>query len=153
MSNIKVSKEYNGKKGGTIYRGNTKATIYHVNGKEMLSEELHEYILEIIGDNTISARDLETKLKIGVKKVSTALAKMYHDGSVQNKIIDGRMHYFKTDRCMLQEILHPRPKFKELSRATYTEKYFIKRLNPDALKNKTRRKKGDPKNEYKKYGD
>lgn len=151
MSNIKVSKEYNGKKGGTIYRGNTKATIYQVNGKEMLSEELHEYILEIIGDNTISARDLEAKLKIGVKKVSTALAKMYHDGSVQNKIIDGRMHYFKTDRCMLQEILHPRPKFKELSRATYTEKYFIKRLNLTNTKS-PRRKRGE-KDIYKKYGD
>lgn len=152
MSNIKVSKDYNGKKGGTIYKGNTKATLYMVNGKEMLSEELDEYIMSIIGSQTINAKELDKTLKIGVKKVSTALARLYHDGLLQNSIYEGCKHYFKTERCLLQDILHPRPKFKELSRAKYDEKWFIKRLNLGGVGKKPRRKRGE-KDIYKKYGD
>ena len=152
MSNIKVSKDYNGKQGGTIYKGNTKATIYKVNGRDMLSEELDEYIMGIIGNETTNAKELDKKLKIGVKKVSTALARLYHDGLLQHNIFGGSKHYFKTERCLLQDILHPRPKFKELSKATYNEKWFIKRLNLDGGNKKPRRKRGE-KDLYKKYGD
>jgi hypothetical protein len=152
MSDVKVSKGYNGKQGGTIYKGNTKATIYKVNGRDMLSEELDEYIMSIVGDQTINAKELDKTLKIGVKKVSTALARLYHDGLLQNNIFEGCKHYFKTERCLLQDILHPRPKFKELNKATYNEKWFIKRLKLEGVPKKPRRKRGE-KDIYKKYGD
>jgi hypothetical protein len=154
MSNIKVSKDYNGKKGGTVYRGNTKATLYKVKGvaKPMLSEEVHEHILKIIGDNTMSAKDMEEKLGIGVKKVSVAMAKLYHEGKIQNKIIDGRMHYFKASRCLLQDIYHPLPNYVIKGSAKYTEKWFIKRLGVDLPEKKARSKRGE-REMYRKYGD
>jgi len=142
------------KKGDTLYRGNTKATIYKVKGvaKPMLSEELDEHILKLIGDSMMSAKDMEEKLGIGVKKVSIAMARLYHDGKIQNKITEGRMHYFKASRCLLQDIFHPIPKFIIKSSAKYNEKWFIKKLNPQSAERKTRSKRGE-RDKYRKYGD
>lgn len=154
MNKIKVAKSYNGKEGGTLYRGNNKAILYKVKGvaKPMLYEELDEHIMKIIGDNIVSAKDMEEKLAIGTKKVSVAMARLYHDGKIQNKIVEGRMHYFKAVRCYLQDIFHPLPKFIIKSSAKYTEKWFIKKLNLQPIERRTRSKRGE-RDMYRKYGD
>ena len=154
MSNIKIKKDKQGRNIETVYRGNTKATIYKVKGidKPMLSEEVHEHMLKIIGDGMMSAKDMEEKLGIGVKKVSVAMARLYHEGKIQNKIIDGRMHYFKASRCLLQDIYHPLPNYVIKSVAKYTEKWFIKRLGVDLPEKKARSKRGE-RDMYRKYGD
>jgi DNA-binding transcriptional regulator GbsR (MarR family) len=154
MSKVEVKKDKRGRNIETLYRGTNKAILYKVKGiaKPMLSEDLYQHLLKVIGDESLSAKDIDDKVEIGIKKTSSALGRMRNDGLVQTTIIGGRMHYYKTDQCRLQSIFHPMPNFKILSRTVYTEKWFMKKLKPDYPKQK-RRKKGEPAHDYKKYGD
>jgi len=154
MSKLEVKKDKRGRNTETLYRGNNKAILYKVKGvaQPMLSEDLDLHMLKIIGDGMMSAKDMEEKLGIGVKKVSVAMAKLYHEGKIQNKIIDGRMHYFKASRCLLQDIYHPLPNYVIKSVAKYTEKWFIKRLGVNLPEKKARSKRGE-RDMYRKYGD
>lgn len=151
-SKLKVAKDYNGKEGGTLYRGTNKAILYKVKGvaKPMLSEDLYQHILKIMGETIMTAKQVEEKIQIGVKKTSSALGRMVDDGLIQSKIECGCTHYFKTNRCMLQDIFHPLPKFIIKSTAKYNEKWFIKKLG--IIIPKQTRKRGE-KDLYKKYGD
>lgn len=150
MSNIKVTKNRKGEE--VVYKGNTKAVMYKVKGvaKPMIAEELDAHIVKLIGDGLVSAKDLEVKLGIGTKKISLAMSRLYQDGLIQSKLVGNRMHYYKAPRCLLQDILHPLPKYIIKSTTKYTEKWFIKRLCPE---NYERKPRGQGRDKYKKYGD
>ena len=152
MSKVEIKKDKRGRNIETLYRGNNKAILYKVKGvaKPMLSEDLYLHILKIMGETVMTAKQVEERIEIGVKKTSSALGRMVDDGLIQSKIECGCTHYYKTVRCILQDIFHPLPKFIIKSTAKYNEKWFIKKLG--IIIPKQTRRRGE-KDLYKKYGD
>jgi hypothetical protein len=114
---------------------------YQVHGKSLTQFELYDIILAFFTDEEqYSSKDISDKLGIELKSVSNLMSFLHRSGQLSGKIISGRMHYYKIERCFLQDLFHPMPDF------------VIKGVTKHKLEDKQpRRKKGEV--YYKKFGD
>jgi hypothetical protein len=114
---------------------------YQIDGKSLTQYEVYKLILNLFKDEELYAsKDVADKIGIELKNVSSLMSFLHRSGQLSGKIIGGRMHYYKTERCFLQDLYHPLPDF------------VIKGVTKHKLDDKQpRRKKGEV--IYKKFGD
>lgn len=114
---------------------------YQVDGKSLTQYQVYEVILKMFTDEErYTSKDIADKLGLELKSVSNLMSYLSKSGQLSSKIISGRMHYYKIERCFLQDLFHPMPKF------------IIKGITKHKLDNKQpRRKKGE--GMYRKFGD
>ena len=114
---------------------------YKIKGKTLTQYEVYDIILSLFKDEEMYAsRDISDMLGIELKSVSNLMSFLHRSGKLSGKIISGRMHYYKINRCFLQDLYHPMPDF------------IIKGVTKHKLEYKQpRRKKGEV--VYKKFGD
>jgi hypothetical protein len=114
---------------------------YQVNGENLTQYEVYERILGLFKDEELYAsRDVANMLGIELKSISNLMSFLHRSGQLSGKIIGGRMHYYKIERCFLQDLYHPMPNF------------IVKSVTKHKLEDKQpRRKKGEV--AYKKFGD
>ena len=114
---------------------------YQVNGKTLTQYEVYDLILSLFKDEEqYTSKDMSDKLGIALKNMSNLMSFLNRTGQLSGKVINGRMHYYKIERCFLQDLFHPMPDF------------VIKGVTKHKLEDRQpRRKKGEI--HYKKFGD
>jgi hypothetical protein len=114
---------------------------YQINGESLTQYEVYKVILNLFKNEELYAsKDIADKLGIELKSITSLMSFLHRSGQLSSKIISGRMHYYKIERCFLQDLFHPMPDF------------IIKGVTKHKLEDKQpRRKKGEV--IYKKFGD
>jgi hypothetical protein len=114
---------------------------YQVNGESITQYEVYDLILSLFkGEELYASKDIADKIGIELKSISNLMSFLHRSGKLSGKIIGGRMHYYKTERCFLQDLYHPIPDF------------IVKGVTKHKLEDKQpRRKKGEA--VFRKFGD